>query len=175
MKKETQTKLMSWFYQTIIFIAIFVAITVWQQRNMLDVSSEEMAPNLSLATVKNETFKFNPAAQEKPTLIYFFAPWCSICHASIDNIESIKKGANDKYNFVTVALDWQSKEEVLQFLAKHNLTMPVLLGTQETQEQFKIGGFPSYYVIDKNGRFQSKDMGYTTEIGMRIRLGLAAD
>ena len=91
---------------------------------------------------------------------------------SIDNIEAIKQSSKGKINFYLIALDWRSKHEIEDFLAQHELSIPVLLGTQKTSESFKIGGFPSYYVIDRSGILQSKDMGYTTELGMRIRLGL---
>jgi len=173
MKQETKKKLISWFGQSLIFIGIFLAITWWQQKDMLATSSDAIAPSFSLVNMQNDVMQFQPASQTQKTLIYFFAPWCSICHASIDNIEAIKQSADGKINFYAVALDWKSKDEVKAFLKDHNLSMPILLGTQQTQEAFKIRGFPSYYVIDRNGHLQSKDMGYTTELGMRIRLGLA--
>lgn len=173
MKKETKKRIISWTNQGLIFIGIFLAITWWQQKDMLQTSSKQISPGFSLVEVNGQTIHFIPTEQQQKTLIYFFAPWCGVCHVSIDNIESIKQSSDGKINFYIIALDWKTKQEVEAFLAKHQLTIPVLLGTQTTMELFKINGFPSYYVIDQNGILQSKDMGYTTELGMRIRLGLA--
>jgi len=173
MKQETKKKIISWVNQGLIFIGIFLVITWWQQKDMLQISSNSLAPAFSLVDMTGKVVRFDPANQQQKTLVYFFAPWCGVCHASIDNIESIKQSSDGKINFYAIALDWQSKEAVETFLAKHDLSMPILLGTRETLDQFKIGGFPSYYVIDRNGILQSKDMGYTTELGMRVRLGLA--
>lgn len=173
MKKETKQKIISWVNQGLIFVGIFFLITWWQQKDMLLTSSEQLAPSFTLVQMNDEVFHFEPSNQSQKTLIYFFAPWCSICHASIDNIEAIKKSSNGNINFITIALDWKSKQEVQAFLAEHDLTMPVLLGTKEISEKFQIGGFPSYYVINSKGFLQSKDMGYTTELGMRVRLGLS--
>lgn len=173
MKKETRKKIISWINQGLIFLGIFLVITWWQQKDMLQISSDSLAPSFSLVDVVGEVVQFDPADQEQKTLVYFFAPWCGVCHVSINNIEAIKKSAEGKINFYAIALDWKSKQEVEVFLADHDLTMPILLGTKETLKKFKIGGFPSYYVIDRNGILQSKDMGYTTELGMRVRLGLA--
>ncbi len=173
MKKETKKKIFSWINQALIFLGIFLAITWWQQKDMLQTSSDSISPGFSLVDIAGNIVQFDPAKQAQKTLVYFFAPWCGVCHISINNIEAIKQSSNDKINFYAVALDWQSKQEVEAFLADHDLTMPVLLGTKETSEKFKIGGFPSYYVIDRAGILQSKDMGYTTELGMRVRLGLA--
>ena len=171
MKKETKKKIVYGFNQLLIFIGIFLAITWWQQKDMLPTYSNSLAPSFSLVDMAGNVIQFDPGEQTQKTLVYFFAPWCSVCHVSIDNIESIKQSSEGKINFYAIALDWKSKQEVEAFLAEHDLTMPILLGTNETLNDFKIGGFPSYYVIDRNGILQSKDMGYTTEIGMRVRLG----
>lgn len=173
MKKVTKKKIIAGINQGLIFLGIFVAITWWQQKDMLETTSESLTPAFSLVNMKGDVIHFEPTGQKQKTLVYFFAPWCGVCHASINNIESIKQSSDGKINFYAIALDWQNKQEVEVFLAEHDLTMPVLLGTRETLEQFQIGGFPSYYVIDNKGILQSKDMGYTTELGMRIRLGLA--
>ena len=173
MKKETKRKIVSWTNQTLIFVALFFAITWWQQKDMLQTNSKALSPEFSLVDMQKNVQKFIPDQQKQKTLIYFFAPWCGVCHASIDNIEAIKRSAEGEINFYLVALDWKTKQEVELFLSSHKLTIPVVLGTRETQETFQIRGFPSYYVIDSKGSIQSKDMGYTTELGMRIRLGLA--
>lgn len=172
MKKETKQKIVSWINQTLIFIAIFFAITWWQQKDMLPTDSVTLSPKFSLVDMQNTVQSFLPSQQVNKTLIYFFAPWCGVCHASIDNIEAIKRSAEGEINFYLVALDWKTKQEVESFLSRHELTIPIVLGTRETQEDFQIRGFPSYYVIDSRGIIQSKDMGYTTELGMRVRLGL---
>ena len=172
MKIKTKQKIVSWIKQTLIFIAIFVAITWWQQKDMLPTNYATPSPEFSLLDMKNTVHNFLPSQQKNKTLLYFFAPWCGVCHASIDNIETIKRSADGETNFYLVALDWNSKQEIEIFLSSHDLTIPVVLGTHETQEKFQIRGFPSYYVIDRHGTIQSKDMGYTTELGMRVRLGL---
>jgi len=174
MKKETRKKVISWVNQGLIFIGLFVLITWWQQKDMLSTANDNLSPSFSLVSVEGEVFEFASHQQTKTTLIYFFAPWCSVCHASIDNIEAIRRGSPNEINFYAVALDWKSKEEVEEFLSEHDLKLPVLLGTQKTQDDFKIKGFPSYYVIDEKGILQSRDFGYTTELGMRVRLGLAS-
>lgn len=174
MKKLTKKKLVSWVGQILLFIGVIVAISWWQKKDMLPTSSQEIAPAFNLVSVNGDVFNFDPQQQSKNTLIYFFAPWCSVCHVSIDNIEAIRKSAPDKNNFIVIALDWKSIQEVEAFLAEHTLNMPVLLGTVQTQKDYKIKGFPSYYVLDKKGVLKSKDFGYTTELGMRVRLGLTS-
>lgn len=172
MKKPTKKKLIVWLNQILIFIGIFILITWWQQKDMLSTGNENLSPSFKLVSMENEVISFDPTKSGNKTLIYFFAPWCSICHASIDNIEAIKESSQDQINFYIIALDWKSKQEISEFLSQHNLTIPVLLGSRSTSDAFQIKGFPSYYVIDKKGKIKHRDMGYTTELGMRVRLGL---
>lgn len=170
--KKKKSKALDWIIQAVVLASIFFAITWWQQRNMLSTLQEQLAPSFSLVSMQDKLISFDPTQQSKKTLIYFFATWCGVCHASIDNIEDIKESVGDSVNFYAIALDWKTKTEVENFLAQHKLTIPVLLGNQEVWKNYQIGGFPSYYVIDKNGKLTSKDMGYTTELGMRFRLSL---
>jgi len=172
LNKITTKKLLSITSQVLLFIAIFYAVTQWQQMDMLETGNQNPAPSFSLVNMQGDLVKFDPKMQTKKTLIYFFAPWCAVCHASIGNIESIKKSVKDQINFLIIALDWKNKQQVEVFLAQHELTIPVLLGTQSTLNKFQIKGFPSYYVINDSGHLISRDLGYTTELGMRLRLGL---
>ncbi|MGB0496019.1 MAG: TlpA family protein disulfide reductase [Kangiellaceae bacterium] len=168
--KKNKSGWIDWLIQGVVLVLVFLAITWWQQRNMLPAEKEQSAPAFTLVNMQNNLIEFNPNQQTKKTLIYFFATWCGVCHASIDNIEAIKKSTGDSVNFYAIALDWKSKEEIQLFLEQHKLTVPVLMGTRSVWEDYKISGFPSYYVIDEQGKIAFKDMGYTTELGMRLRL-----
>ncbi|MFT6733082.1 MAG: thiol-disulfide isomerase/thioredoxin [Polaribacter sp.] len=169
--KKKKSTLLDWVIQALVLASVFFAVTWWQKKDMLSTEQDNLAPSFSLISMQDQLIQFDPTQQSKKTLLYFFATWCGVCHASIDNIEAIKGSVGDSVNFYAIALDWKTKEEVKGFLAQHDLTIPILLGNQEVWQNYQIGGFPSYYVIDENGKLASKDMGYTTELGMRFRLG----
>lgn len=106
----------------------------------------------------------------KPTLLYFFAPWCHICHLSIDNVEDLAQQKSGQVNVVAIALSYETLEEVTDFVKQHQLTIPVLLGGQHTLTAFRIQGFPSYYITDESGVVVAAEQGYSTELGMLLRL-----
>lgn len=170
-EKSTIQKILSWVYQIGIFAILFYAISWWQQKDMLPANNQSTAPTMILTSVKGEVITVDAKLSKKKTLVYFFAPWCGVCHVSIDNLENIKQSSsNTDLDIYVVALDWRSIEEVKEFLAKHSLTMPILLGTNKTQQDFKIPGFPSYYLLSNSGKILSKSMGYSTELGLKMRL-----
>ena len=47
--------------------------------------------------------------------------------------------------------------------------MPVLVGTPGTGADYRIRGYPTYYVIDSQGRIARRDMGFTTVAGLWLR------
>jgi thiol-disulfide isomerase/thioredoxin len=169
-QKTTKQKLTSWGVQLFIYLGIFFAISWYQQKDMLAVGNLVAQAKLNLIAVNGQIHRSQLDNGKNDTFIYFFAPWCSICHASIDNLEAIYQSKPDELDIIVVALDWRSIEEVDQFLSQHKLTMPVLLGTNEVRDNFQISAFPSYYLISRLGEVQSKNIGYSTELGMKWRL-----
>lgn len=169
-KQATKQKFLSWGFQLIIFLGIFLGVSWYQQKNMLTVGNQIKNAQLNLIGVNGQVHRSQLDNGKRDTFIYFFAPWCVICHASIDNLEKIYQSKPNELDIIVVALDWRSIEEVDEFLSQHKLTMPVLLGTNEVSERFQISAFPSYYLISRLGEVESKNMGYTTELGMSWRM-----
>jgi len=65
-----------------------------------------------------------------------------------------------------VALDWQHENEVREYAEKHSLNVPVALGDAKITEDWKVFGFPTYYVLDSQQRIVSRDFGYSTQLGL---------
>ncbi len=161
------------WYDFVWVIAIVTIIHFWQTRDSLDTSGEIEAPNFVLPTLSDQTVdsseRFNA-----PTVYYFFAPWCNICHLSIENLNELKSNIEtQQVNLFIIALDWQSKAEVEKFVSEHELPVNVLLGTHQLREQFQIKGYPTYYIADSNGSIKWASVGYSTGLGIRARLQFA--
>jgi thiol-disulfide isomerase/thioredoxin len=103
---------------------------------------------------------------DKPTLIYFFAPWCKVCSLSIGNLEYLD---TNKLNIVRVVLDYSNVESVHIFVEKHNISSQILLGHEGLKGQFKIQGYPTYYILDEQQKILAKSYGYSTALGLKLR------
>ena len=151
------------------WLFLLVFLHFWQTQDMLDDGASIDAKALHLPNLPG-----SPSAEATPRrLVYFFAPWCGVCHANIDNLTRISKWTNSqKVSIVLVALDWEKQDEVSQFMAKHQMTLPVLLGTEETGKSFGVRAYPSYYILDESQRVVAKSVGYSPTLGMLLRLWL---
>lgn len=151
--------------QLLVFFVIFQFLSFIKQTNMLATDTSMNDYQFILPTTVGETVSLNANTK---TVIYFFAPWCSVCHASIENLQTIYQ-ENQELNVVAVALDYVDENEINDFVAQHQLTFPVAFGTEQVKQAFKITAYPSYYVLDEQNTVISKSMGYSTEIGLYFR------
>ncbi|NMP15298.1 TlpA disulfide reductase family protein [Thalassotalea sp. Y01] len=134
---------------------------------MLSADSSE-TPNFQLLDLSYQPRDLLVADTSNPSIIYFFAPWCSVCRFSMDNLQSLYQ-RNPDVNIVAVALDFKDKQEVQQFVERMGLEFPILLGNQQVKQAYKVSAYPSYYVLDEQQQIQHKSMGYSTELGLYLR------
>ena len=164
MIKETPL-LKSIAIQTIIFFCIFQFTSFIRETNMLarDTAITEMITLPSLVHGPIDV-----SANQKPLVLYFFAPWCQVCHASISNLQAIYE-KHENLDVIAVALDFEAVDEVEQFTQQHQLTFPIVLGDNKIKTDFQVPGYPSYYVLNEQNIIISKSMGYSTELGIYLR------
>lgn len=159
----------SWLVDGALLVLVFWGVTAWQTRHLLPTDAREPAPPFALTAFDGTQHRLSDA-QGTPALLYFFAPWCSVCHASIDNVQALREArAEDDLAIYILALDWQNRDEIADFLANHDLDVPVLLAPPEVGRAYRITAFPTYYVLDEQGRVAERSVGYSTELGLRLR------
>lgn len=156
------------FAEAMLFIVAFMAISAYQARNLLP-TNQEPAPSLRAVTLQGEEFDL-ANLKGTPILIYFFAPWCPYCSASADNIVRLRGWrSEDALAIVIVALDWQERGQILEYANKHKLNVPVVMGGPEVATDWKVHGFPTYYVLDSELEVVRRDFGYSTQLGLLWR------
>ena len=153
-----------------LLILVFVLISMWQTRNLPD---DEHTPTLELGWL-DDMRADSVMVSGETGVVYFFAPWCFYCRKSIDNLDDLV--ASGKLSWArVVALEYESLDEVREFIRETGIDLPVLLGGPQTSNDWQIRGFPTYFVIDGDGKIASRSVGYSTRIGLQIRAWLNTD
>lgn len=159
------------FLNALFFVVAFVAVSTFQVRNMLPTSGTA-APALNGPLLRGGSYDV-AAAGNRPVLIYFFAPWCTFCAASSDNLTRLRRLRDDNsLAILTVALDWQDVAEVRDYVDRHGLDLPVVLGDSQIARDWNVYAFPSYYVLDSDRQIRRRDLGYSTQLGLWWRTWL---
>lgn len=147
---------------------VFFGGMAFQTRNMLSADGQ-VAPELRGMTLAGEQYDLR-AAQARPALVYFFAPWCKFCAASAGNLNRLREWRDkDDIEIVAVALSWETVEEVRDYVERHGLNVTVVLGDAKISSQWQVRGFPSYYVLDDQHHIVRRDIGYSSQLGLWLR------
>lgn len=147
-----------------ILILVVYGISLWQARHLLDDDGSIEINDLQLVSLQgNVTPVFE---QNKRTLIYFFAPWCSICKVSINNLDYLD---DPDLRIVKIALDYQNQNAVEQFVSSNEVGGNILMGSSQLKQQFNIPGYPTYYLLDENQTVVGHSFGYSTALGLKLK------
>lgn len=152
--------------QVLVFFVIFQMMSFLREMSMLSTSTPIESTSIQLPTIMGDTIELE--SNGKTTILYFFAPWCQICHVSINNLQSIYEN-NEQLDVIAVALDFSNLEEVVNFTEQHQLTFPIALGNSQVKTKYQITAYPSYYVLNEHNIITGRSLGYSTELGLYLR------
>lgn len=153
------------FLQVVLFASVFWILSWFKTIGMLE-TNQTLESDLKVTKLYSEQpLSLNASGKKK--ILYFFAPWCQVCHLSIGNLQS-QFEKNDDIDVIAIALDYVDTNEVVEFVKDHNLTIDIGLGNEATKNSFKISGYPSYYVLDEDNTVIKRSIGYSSELGLYL-------
>lgn len=155
---------MRWLRDLLILLALFAAIQWWQARDLV----KDAAPPLTGLLIDGTPFQLDPA--QGPYLVHFWATWCPICRLEQDSIDAIARD----HPVITVATSSGNAEEMADYMQQNGLTKPVLMDEEGgLARNWGVYGVPATFVVDTDGMIRHASMGYSTGLGLRLRLWLA--
>ena len=153
--------------EALVFVILIAGLRAWQQRDMVSGS----APALQGVTLAGAPYEL-PAHPGKPVLVHFWATWCPICRAEQDSIAGI---AHDHPDTITIAMQSGSAEQVMRHMRGQEIAFPVINDQDgKISGRWGVNAVPASFIIAPDGRIRFVEVGYTTGIGLRLRLWLAA-
>jgi len=163
----TKTKKLwhSWLLYIIFLFAVVLTVNWWQTRNTPDGNLSEFSGVLMDDTV----FSIADFAGQA-VVLHFWATWCPICEWSNNSVLSISKD----YPVITIASWSEGETQVKTYMQDNQLTFPVMLDNSGTLAQkFGIKGVPTSFILAPDGEIKFVETGYSSELGLRLRLWLA--
>lgn len=158
-----------WLLNGCVVLILILAASKCQTRNMLQLGSAPVIPSTTLMSLDGDLTPLSPTPGKK-TLVYFFAPWCEICRASIGNLEQVDK---TQFDIIRIALDYESEEQIRAFVKSAKIKAPVFVGTEALAERFQVEGYPTYYLLDEDFKVIDSALGYSSAMGLKLRTWLA--
>lgn len=146
---------------TLILVILF-AVRFWVQRDV----AFGTAPNISAFMLNSQYFDLYQS-KPRPILVHFWATWCPVCKLEQSNIENIARD----HPVITIAIQSGNDHELNQFMQEEKLSFNVINDESgELSRKYTIRGVPVSFIINKEDKIEFVEVGYTTELGLRMRL-----
>jgi thiol-disulfide isomerase/thioredoxin len=165
-KEKPKVKVLRWVKEILIFtlilLVVSIAIDTWRSREMPSTK----LPLLSMRTLEGDWVDIKKMSQDKPVLLYFWATWCPVCNFVSPSVNWLSKS----HQVISVALTSGNDRRLGQFMAYKEYNFPVINDpTGRIGKVWGVAATPSIVII-KNGEISSITTGFTTPIGMWLRL-----
>lgn len=148
----------------LVVVLVFVLAQQYQKRDLIDGP----IPSFSAQTLQGTMFDSSDM-QGKSYILHFWASWCPICRFEQDAIQDLSQD----YPLIGVAMQSGDLEKVSTYMREHNLTFTTLLDEQgQLAQQFGVKGVPTTLLINSRGEVAFSEIGYTSELGLRLRMWL---
>lgn len=155
-----------WLRELAVLVVALLAIQWWQSWNV-PAGSAPAFEAMSADGRGGSLAAFRAAHSGQPVVVYFWADWCSICKAQQGVVDALRADVP----VLTVAMQSGDAAAVAKVLRERGLTWPTLVDPDGAiTVSYGLRGVPAMVVIGEDGRIRSSSIGYTTELGMRLRL-----
>ena len=146
-------------------LVLILGIRAWQQSG----TASGPAPALAGELLDGKPVALAAFAGQ-PVLVHFWATWCPICRAEQGSIDALARDLP----VITVAMQSGDREAVIQFLRKETLSFPVLNDPDGViAARWGVRAVPASFIVDGAGQIRFLEIGYSTGVGLRLRLWLA--
>jgi thiol-disulfide isomerase/thioredoxin len=106
-------------------------------------------------------------AHEHGYVVHFFATWCSVCRAEEHNVTSL---AQD-HDVIAIASQSGGADAVRGYATQAGLDASriALDPDGSIAQRFGVHAFPTTFYVGSDGSIRTAEVGYTSELGMRLR------
>ena len=127
--------------------------------------NDTIAPNWSLVSLKDKTVNLSDL-KGKLVLIDFFYKSCYPCMLALPALQDLHERYSSK-GLVVIGIDpydTKEKDDIDNFLTNRGVSYTVLLGGKDVAKEYHVSGYPTMFLIDKNGKIIFSQVGYREDI-----------
>lgn len=138
-----------------------LAAHVYATRNV----AKGVAPTIDTRALDGRSVRV-PALDGRPRLVHFFATWCGVCRAQEHNLRALASTGQ----LVLVASDSGDTASVRAYAQAQGLHMPIVHDDGALKRAYGVSAYPTTFFVDAQGNVDFVEVGYTSELGLRVRL-----
>lgn len=150
----------------LLVVAVFVGVNAWRTRDAPAGAAPPVAGMLADGTLLTLQ-AWRDQHHGRAVALHFWAEWCPVCRAEAHTVTRVMQD----HPVLTIAMQSGSPADVARVLKARRLGWPTLVDADGAIAQhYGLPGVPALVVLDAQGMIRFVEVGYTSEIGMRLRL-----
>jgi len=150
-------------------VLVYAGLHLWQTRHLPGGPAPAFsAPLLSRQTVNNiDLEQWRATHSGRAVALHFWAEWCPICRMEEDSISAVQRD----WPVLGVAMQSGDAARLQTVLNQRGLAWQTAVDADgRVARRYGLASVPAFIVLDAQGHIRFAEVGYTTEIGMRLRL-----
>jgi peroxiredoxin len=122
----------------------------------------DLAPDFSTLTISGEEISLSDF-RGKYVLLNFWGSWCQPCYTALPDLwEAYEEFSDDDFAIIGIALE-SSEETATTFIESYKIKWPNVVELVDSEQtiikSYNVQGYPSYYLIDKEGKIAEFGLG----------------
>lgn len=150
----------------LLVVAVFAGVNAWRTRE----APAGAAPPVAGVLADGQLLTLQAWREQhpgRPVALHFWAEWCPVCRAEAHTVTRVMQD----HPVLTIAMQSGAPADVARVLKERRLDWPTLVDTDGAiAQRYGLPGVPALVVLDAQGMIRFVEVGYTSEIGMRLRL-----
>ncbi len=165
------------FFLSFTLLLLFLAWKHWPQYVSNEALMHEnflLSKKFDINTVYDistpiKKIKFSERLENKKTILYFFSTWCFVCKTQLGVIKKIYESREAK-EFNLYGISSETLEVLKAYKKNKNIPFPILQDSkEELHELLKVSGYPTTFIIEKDGRISNISNGLDLLLWFKVR------
>ncbi|HRP02663.1 MAG TPA: TlpA disulfide reductase family protein [Candidatus Kapabacteria bacterium] len=137
--------------------------------NMMPIKDGDSAPDFSLLDANGKTVTLQ-SLQGKVVVIDFWGTWCRWCVKAMPKLEALRKEYENNSKVIVMGISCQEPESAnpSKFMLENNIHYNTLLNGDEVAQKFGVSGFPTLFVLSKEGKIVHSLVGYKDDMQQEL-------
>lgn len=154
----------------LMFLLLYAGIHAWQTRSVPSgpapaFSAPAAGPQTASGAIDFDSWRATHPGQA--VALHFWADWCPICRTEENSVSRISRA----WPVLSVAMQSGNPAHVQNVLTRRQLDWHTAVDPDgQIAKRYGLASVPALVVVDAQGQIRFAEVGYTSEIGMRLRL-----
>jgi len=152
----------TWIFELALVLALVIGIRIWQSSG----TASGVAPEVAMADLAGAPVSLE--GLERPVVVHFMASWCGVCAAEEGNVAALARD----HDVIAIASQSGPPDEVRTWIDTTELGNVRIIPDPrgEIARAWGVSAFPTAFYLDREGGIRHVEVGYTSELGMRLRM-----